>query len=653
MPDPFPSSTAADSHGDKAAPRPAGQPVRRGPGLQTYLMLLMLAAIVPMLIASIYTVQHVAYAFRSSSLRYLGETATRLAHTAENHQDYRARLLQAYAADTETKPPAALAAWLAQSDIGADSEVFVASQLAPRHQHPSGIPTDLVLRALGSTKPVFSQLFFQDGKPRVAMATRLPHGKNRVLVLVMPPQRLVSALQNDAPPWMLFAITDGTGRLLARSVAPEQYIGTQVPDWAKLKRQGSNSGVFEAERADGGQVIFAFHQLEGTPGWMAVTGGPLGDFNSRWQKPIAGIVLAGMLALATAVLLCAWVARQLLRPIRQITEAARTGASYQRLADEQQTLVVQEYETLRQSLIDARDQLESALRTARALSLSEQRSRSLALAGAQAMWTLDPQGRALSIRSFEPLIGIADNQAPGWGWLRRIHREDVAMLRRDVAVLLSDGTQTIDVELRLRTSGDQWRWMRARGVAVHSPGQHRYEWLGVLEDVDERKREHAAVTYLAHHDPLTGLANRRQLQDYIAASGAGALLLLDLDRFKHINDTLGHAAGDALLRAVAGRLRGLLRESDQVVRLGGDEFCIVQHTRSRQAAASLAQRVIDTLSADYALDGQRASIGVSVGITLHAGHPPGAAPAELLRQADSALYQAKAQGRGRYAFYRS
>jgi diguanylate cyclase (GGDEF)-like protein len=211
----------------------------------------------------------------------------------------------------------------------------------------------------------------------------------------------------------------------------------------------------------------------------------------------------------------------------------------------------------------------------------------------------------------------------------------------------------LDVELRLRTQDGSWRWMRARGAAILDAQQRIAEWLGVLEDVDDRKRAQAEVAYLALHDPLTGLPNRSLLQKPITTPGgtAGALLYLDLDRFKQVNDTLGHATGDALLCAVAERLRELLRDTDLVVRMGGDEFCIVQNASSAQAAASLAQRVIDRLSADYEIEGQRVSIGVSVGIALLTQPSDTQDPDSLLRKADMALYQAKQQGRGRYAFY--
>jgi len=179
-------------------------------------------------------------------------------------------------------------------------------------------------------------------------------------------------------------------------------------------------------------------------------------------------------------------------------------------------------------------------------------------------------------------------------------------------------------------------------------------WLLALDDVTERRRAEARVLHLAQHDVLTGLPNRAlfaaRLDEALAGAARGApaaLLCLDLDRFKAVNDTLGHAAGDALLRAVAGRLLAQAREGDTVARLGGDEFAIIQTGLGRSAdAEALATRLIEALSAPFEVQGDRASIGVSIGIALL---PQDAATAaEAQRHADLALYRAKAEGRNRY-----
>lgn len=636
----------------------------RARSLSTYLVLLMLAAALPILAAGIYTVQHVAQSYRDSSLNRMLDITSNLGHAAESDLLSRASMLQAFATDGNLFDPIALDKWLRLTGMGEHSTLMLltpgkaqpdlVSSQAPAQQP---IHLDLAAQAQRSGTPAFSQLFFQNGLPVIAMAVRVNAQSQQVLVLTAPPADVVSTAPSLTSDGVLIAITDGKGQILARSAHAERFIGTTVPDWDRLKAVGASRGSFEAQRADGGQVVFSFYQLPKTPGWVVVAGEPLAAFNARWQTPVLHIVLASLFALAVAGLLCAWVSRQLLRPIRQLTISTRTGTSYAPIVGGGQVVVVREYEMLRQSLSQARAQLESTLaaqqQVADALAASEQRARTLAHAGASVQWSLDAKGRALSMVGWQAIAGVSDVQALQLGWLRHVHPEDVAELQSQTGLLRSTQTRTLDVELRLRTHDSQWRWMRARGAAILDEQQRITEWLGVLEDVDDRKRAQAEVAYLALHDPLTGLPNRSLLQKPICTPGgtAGALLYLDLDRFKQVNDTLGHATGDALLCAVAARLRELLRDTDLVVRMGGDEFCIVQNASSAQAAASLAQRVIDKLSADYELAGQRVSIGVSVGITLLTQPSDTLDSDSLLREADIALYQAKQQGRGRYAFY--
>jgi diguanylate cyclase (GGDEF)-like protein len=180
-------------------------------------------------------------------------------------------------------------------------------------------------------------------------------------------------------------------------------------------------------------------------------------------------------------------------------------------------------------------------------------------------------------------------------------------------------------------------------------------WVGAHEDVTEQREAAERIAYLAHHDALTGLANRvllrERLNEALSSADQGlAVLCLDLDNFKDINDTLGHPLGDALLKRVAERLRGTLREGDIVARMGGDEFTIVQADPGQpDAAIALASRLITNLSAPYEVEGQRMIIGTSIGVAL-APHD-GLDVDDLLRSADMALYRAKAEGRGLYRFF--
>jgi diguanylate cyclase (GGDEF)-like protein len=168
-------------------------------------------------------------------------------------------------------------------------------------------------------------------------------------------------------------------------------------------------------------------------------------------------------------------------------------------------------------------------------------------------------------------------------------------------------------------------------------------------------RSRASIEHLALHDPLTGLPNRVLLNDRLVRALAHAkrhgepvaLLCLDLDHFKHVNDAFGHPVGDTLLRRVAERMRGCLRQEDTAARIGGDEFVIIQGgDRQPECAAALAHRLIETLGAGYDIDGHQIAIGTSIGIALASGD--GVGPDELLNRADRALYRAKAEGRGTY-----
>ncbi|HEX9452012.1 MAG TPA: EAL domain-containing protein, partial [Burkholderiales bacterium] len=180
----------------------------------------------------------------------------------------------------------------------------------------------------------------------------------------------------------------------------------------------------------------------------------------------------------------------------------------------------------------------------------------------------------------------------------------------------------------------------------------------LLEDITERRHAEARITHLARYDALTALPNRVNFRDEIErllalphrATQLSALLFIDLDQFKQVNDTLGHPCGDQLLCTVADRLREMLRPEDFVARFGGDEFVVFQQNiKSAEDAAYLARRVVDHLSERYKIDNHLVEIGASIGIALTS---PGVSADTLLKNADMALYRAKADGRGTFCFFR-
>ncbi|HWP26277.1 MAG TPA: EAL domain-containing protein [Xanthobacteraceae bacterium] len=184
-------------------------------------------------------------------------------------------------------------------------------------------------------------------------------------------------------------------------------------------------------------------------------------------------------------------------------------------------------------------------------------------------------------------------------------------------------------------------------------------WVATHEDITSQKRTELQIIHMARHDNLTGLANRAVLLERIndalvrqrRCGETFTILMLDLDRFKGVNDSLGHHIGDELLKEAARRLRCSLRETDMLARLGGDEFAIVQvgESNQREAAVALAVRVIDNINEPFEIEGHKLSIGTSIGIAL--APEDGADCDDLLKKADMALYRAKADGRNGYAFF--
>lgn len=252
----------------------------------------------------------------------------------------------------------------------------------------------------------------------------------------------------------------------------------------------------------------------------------------------------------------------------------------------------------------------------------------------------------------EALVGAAD-----WSG-RLMDAEDEARVGAAMARMLERGTSGAAIEFRLRTGDGGYRWVENRYTPVRDRDGRLIEIEGIIIDITERKAAEERIAHLARTDGLTGLANRatfieRLRQAYVSASRGStpfAILYLDLDRFKLINDTLGHAVGDGLLREVAARLRRCTRENDVVARLGGDEFAILQMDMHEPAnAGTLASAVLAAATRPYLIDGNELRVTSSVGICPFG--PGTTGPDAMLAQADLALYRAKEEGRNCYRFH--
>jgi diguanylate cyclase (GGDEF)-like protein/PAS domain S-box-containing protein len=244
-------------------------------------------------------------------------------------------------------------------------------------------------------------------------------------------------------------------------------------------------------------------------------------------------------------------------------------------------------------------------------------------------------------------------------WLSRVHPDDRPRLDADLAAHREGRTAHFQNEHRVRHKRGGHRWVLVRGLAVRDAAGEAYRMAGSLTDITERRLAEERLLRDALRDALTGLPNRALFMDRVGRAlerarrhprHRFAVLFLDLDRFKVVNDGLGHAAGDELLVAIARTLETCLRPGDTVARLGGDEFTILlEDIKGVANATRVADRIQEALASAIALGGQEVFTSASIGIAVSARNYGRAE--ELLRDADTAMYRAKAQGRARYEVF--
>jgi diguanylate cyclase (GGDEF)-like protein/PAS domain S-box-containing protein len=392
-----------------------------------------------------------------------------------------------------------------------------------------------------------------------------------------------------------------------------------------------------AERDEDDRLV---RRLLAGSGYELQRGGP----EAVGRRPFAAALVAGGLEVARALLERAPdVPVILLSPHPDVaTDVAAAAAG---VAD---YLVLGELDAAR---------LERSLRYAIALAERQERY-TLALRGAnEGIWDWDVRsGRFYCSPRCKEMLGYAPEEIEDaiGEWLGRVHPDDRSAVRAALQAHVDGEAAHFEAEHRLRARDGSYRWMLARGFAVRDADGRATRVAGSLADVTERKRTEARLQHDALHDGLTGLPNRVLFLDRLEQAMRRAarrdddvvcaVLFVDLDRFKLVNDSLGHQAGDEVLTAVARRLESALRPGDTVARLGGDEFTVLlEEISGVHEATRVAERIHATLADSFRVAGHELVIGASVGIALGS---PDRRPEDLVRDADIAMYRAKTEGRG-------
>lgn len=476
------------------------------------------------------------------------------------------------------------------------------------------------------------------------------------------------------PEGTVTTLLDPQGIVLARSHNAEIWngetlIGTPAVRQALKQREGTFSLLAE----DAVQRLAGFATARRVP-WMVYIGTPtevaLAPVGERLRERLimSAVILSGWLLLAL------YLGEGIARPLRQLAADARalgdgnlehrsrvvasgeTGvlaATLNRMAESIQAragaLSASESEARRAE--QALKESESRLRR------SEAHLRTIIESEPDCVTVLGRDGRVqeinaagLAIIEATSLADMRDNDittlvAPEF-------RDTIQLMHRRV---MAGETVNFDFEI-IGLRGTR-RWMSCIAAPLRGEDGAVAGQLAIARDITERKRTQDRIEYLATRDILTGLPNRALLNDRLQQVLASAhrdskllaVLFVDLDRFKHINDTLGHHAGDAMLQETAERLRQCLRENDTVARHGGDEFIVLLTESDREAAALVARKILTTITQPVAFDGHALTVQASIGIALYP-HDGGDAPT-LLRHADAAMYLAKDAGRNNYQFH--
>ena len=471
-------------------------------------------------------------------------------------------------------------------------------------------------------------------------------------------QTLTSLLDPEStlPDGAVISLIDAEGRMVGRSVEPERWIGQPAPmdRTLLLRRFAEGRGSAENTGLDGVARIAGFARARSVP-WLVYVGIPVDTALFGARTNARDGLLLGLAMLAIGLGLATWVARRIARPLRELSaDARRLGEG--RFEHRTEVRTGGEIGLLAHTLNRMAAALQERIAAARR---SEERL-TLALEGSgQALWDWDIARQ----RIFCSARGSTFQGGPEQPFEvtpqereTHVHPDDLPTVRTRVGEAFAGRTPLYEVEFRIRHHDGRWVWLHSRGRVVERDAAGRaVRMVGTDADITARKAEEQQLRQRAELDALTGLPNRGLFNDRLESaierarrSGkAMALLFLDIDHFKGVNDSRGHGAGDALLRIVAERLLATVRGVDTVARFAGDEFTVILEGLAEPAdAEAVAMKLVEALRPPMRICNELLTVSTSVGLAVLADGDVDAA--SLLARADEALYEAKRAGRDRY-----
>ena len=350
--------------------------------------------------------------------------------------------------------------------------------------------------------------------------------------------------------------------------------------------------------------------------------------------------------------------------VRDISERKEADKTIKQAQEALESRVIERTAELQRANQALRVQMEELEATERALRESEEQY-ALATRGANdGLWDWDLRTDEVYFsQRWKAILGQKDSDISGVinEWFQRVHPEDLEQVKNDLSNHMKGLTPHFENEHRMLHTNGEYLWVLTRGLAVRDEGNNAYRMAGSLTDINAWKLAEEQLLHDAFHDVLTGLPNRALFVDRLGQAiernkrrrdNNFAILFLDLDRFKVINDSLGHTIGDRLLVAIARRLEVFLRTVDTVARIGGDEFVILlEEIRGPEDAKRVATRIQEELALPFFPNDHKVFTSVSIGIVISTTEYD--RPEDILRDADIAMYRAKAKGRARYEIFDS